>query len=398
MKYDAVIVGGGPVGAHVADHIARAGYSVLILEEHKIAGLPVQCAGLVTTKIENLVPLKNCILNTVLGARIYSPSGHMLELDSKTPKAHVIDRTLFDQQILESAVSAGAELRLSSRVTEAKRIAFEDTEGVELKVYFDNKPTSIRTKLVIGADGANSKIREVFGFPGPKMILRGFGMEFEYRDIPKEFVQIFSGNKLAPGFFAWVIPGGDIVKIGLCIMEDKGKVQDYFNRFYKLCLSKDLVPDKKPNRTISGRIPLGVLSQTTEDNVMLVGDAAAQVKPTSGGGLYPGLTSAVLCGETAVGALEAGDLSNERLQKYHKAWRKSIGGELEKGFRLHRAFLQLSDEKLEEAFDILDKPEILEVISKKGDIESPFKLAKLLFKKAPKLIKFAGPYFKSAFH
>ena len=185
MKYDAVIVGGGPVGAHVADHIARAGYSVLILEEHKIAGLPVQCAGLVTTKIENLVPLKNCILNTVLGARIYSPSGHMLELDSKTPKAHVIDRTLFDQQILESAVSAGAELRLSSRVTEAKRIAFEDTEGVELKVYFDNKPTSIRTKLVIGADGANSKIREVFGFPGPKMILRGFGMEFEYRDIPK---------------------------------------------------------------------------------------------------------------------------------------------------------------------------------------------------------------------
>jgi hypothetical protein len=72
-----------------------------------------------------------------------------------------------------------------------------------------------------------------------------------------------------------------------------------------------------------------------------------------------------------------------------------IGTELDKGFRLHKAFLQLSDVKLEEAFEILDKPEILQAISNKGDIESPFRLAKLLFKKAPKLVKFAGPYFRS---
>jgi flavin-dependent dehydrogenase len=230
------------------------------------------------------------------------------------------------------------------------------------------------------------------------MILKGIGMEFDYQDIPREFVQIFSGNTLAPGFFAWAIPAGSNVRIGLCILEGSGNRKEYFDRFLKFCQQRNLAPKTKPLRTITGTIPLGALHQTTKDNVMLVGDAAAHVKPTSGGGLYQGLKCAEFCSITAVEALEAEQYKNDKLKKYHQAWRKSIGTELDKGLRLHKAFLQLNDDKIEEAFEILDKPEILDVISQKGDIESPFRLAKLLFKKAPRLIKFAGPYFKTAFY
>ncbi|UCH88638.1 MAG: NAD(P)/FAD-dependent oxidoreductase [Thermoplasmata archaeon] len=398
MHYDAVIVGGGPIGGYIAGSISARGFSVLVAEEHPRPGLPVQCAGLVTPKLEELVDLKKSVLNTVNGAHIHSPSGHKLVLDTGKPKAHVIDRAKLDQQILYDAESSGSELRMGTRVIDAKRIGDGSRQEVELVLKSKAGQETVKTPLVIGADGASSKIRALFGFPEPKMILKGMGMEFEYTDIPQDFVQIYSGNQLAPGFFAWVIPTGERVRIGLCVLEPKDKLQDFFNSFRSLCLQKKLIPDAKPVTSITGTIPLGVLSKTTADNIMLVGDAAAQVKPTSGGGVYPGLRCAKVCSETAVSALEAENFSNDTLVQYHKNWYKEIGSELTKGYRLHKAFLQLSDEKIEEAFNILDKPDVLEVISKKGDIESPFKLAKLLFKKAPKLIKFAGPYFRSAFN
>lgn len=398
MDYDVIVVGGGPVGGFIAGRLSKSGYSVLILEEHNKPGLPVQCAGLVTTKLQNIVDLKDCILNTVNGAHIFSPSGHGLLLDSGKPKAHVIDRSKFDQDILNTAIDSGAEIKFGEKLTGMSHLGESSSEGIGITVSSKSGTENYSTSLIVGADGATSKVRSISDLPSPRMYLRGFGMEYKYNDIPDEFVQIFSGNSIAPGFFAWVIPTGSVVRIGLCITEGSGNLQDFYNNFHKLCLGRGLIPDEKQIRTITGTIPIGALAQTTSDNIMLAGDAAAQVKPTSGGGLFPGLRCAELCAGTAAEALDDEDFSNEKLAEYHRAWKKSVGNELVKGFRLHKAFLQLSDEKLEEAFDILDKPEILEVISRKGDIESPFKLAKLLFKKAPRLIKFAGPYFKTVFH
>jgi geranylgeranyl reductase family protein len=398
MDYDAVIIGGGPVGAVTAGKLVKAGFNIAVLEEHPRPGMPVQCAGLVTTKIEDFVKLDNCKLNSVQGAHIHSPSGHKLVLDTGRPKAYVIDRSRFDSDLLDDAAGFGADLRLGTKVTGVSRKGGISGEGsLEISASTKEGPISLTTPLVIGSDGANSKIRELFEFQQPRILLKGIGQEFEYSNMSKDFVQIFSGNEIAPGFFAWAIPTESTVRVGLCVMNNEGRLQDYFQNFLKLCRKQGLVPDAKPISSITGTIPLGALSQTTTDNVMLVGDAAAQVKPTSGGGLYPGIKGALLCAETAQAALEDGKYGAEELGQYHKGWQKQFGSELEKGLRLHRAFMQLSDDKLEEAFDILDKPEILEVISNKGDIESPFALAKLLFKKAPKLIKFAGPYFRSAF-
>jgi geranylgeranyl reductase family protein len=396
MEYDAVIAGGGPVAGYIAAELGGSGFSVLVLEEHGNIGKPVQCAGLVTTRIEKILNISPCIKNTVNGAHIFSPKMHELVLDSGGPKAHVIDRAMFDRMIIERAKDTGVRVLLGARVASVNRYTDNDGKNkMEIKVLTSAGKIRYRARLVIGADGANSDIRRILGFEQPKMILKGMGREFNYNSIPQDHVQIFSGNDIAPGFFAWVIPAEDSVRIGLCIAENNVNLVDYFNRFEKLCADRGLIPDTKPVQKITGTIPLGALERTTEDNVMLVGDAAAQVKPTSGGGIYPGLRCAQVCSDVAKSALEAEELSNEFLERYHYEWQKLIGNELEKGLRLHRAFLQLTDDKIEEAFDILDNPEVLDAISRKGDIESPFTLAKLLFKKAPKLIKFAGPYFKS---
>ena len=396
MVYDAIIVGGGPVAGYIAAELSQSGFSTLVLEEHSRIGVPVQCAGLVTTKLDRIVDLKPCILNTVNGAYIFSPLLHRLVLDSGTPKAYVIDRSKFDQMLMDKALDLGAEVRTGSKLSSVKRLSDQNGgTGIDITATTNEGKKQYKTNLVIGADGANSTVRRFFDFDPPRMMLKGIGREFKFADIPREFVQIFSGNEIAPGFFAWAIPAGDRVRIGLCVASGTAELVDYFNNYQKLCRKRGLIPDSRPVQRITGTIPLGVLDRTTADNVMLVGDAAAQVKPTSGGGIYPGLRSAKLCAETAVSSLEAGDQSNGFLQQYHQNWRKQIGNDLEKGLRLHRAFMHLSDDRIEEAFNILDKTEILRVISRKGDIESPFALAKLLFKKAPRLIKFAGPYFRS---
>ena len=127
----------------------------------------------------------------------------------------------------------------------------------------------MKCRLLIGTDGVSSIVTRSFGFVSPTEVLSGFGAEcLGSRDIDSEFVDIIVGNNIAPGFFAWVIPAGEQTRIGLCATEGTGPVTQYFKRFHGLCLSRGLVPDGKPLRSITGTIPLGVLNQTTVDNVM----------------------------------------------------------------------------------------------------------------------------------
>ncbi|PJB20869.1 MAG: NAD(P)/FAD-dependent oxidoreductase, partial [Euryarchaeota archaeon CG_4_9_14_3_um_filter_38_12] len=121
-----------------------------------------------------------------------------------------------------------------------------------------------------------------------------------------------------------------------------------------------------------------------------------QVKPTSGGGIFTGLVSAKHCGNVAVSALEEENFSSKRLSEYQKLWYNEIGDELKTGMRLRKIFKKLPDPDIEKIFNILDDEEILELISKHGDIDYPSNLAKILVKK-PKMLKLIGPLVKALF-
>ena len=387
---DIVVIGAGPIGGHVASITASAGLSVLVLEEREKVGRPVQCAGLVTPRVFDMVDhARPSILNHIKGAKIFSPSGKVLNIGSQETQAVVIDRAGFDRQILEHAKGNGAEIYLGSKVTGLQR-------DNRWKIDFtqEGEDRSVRSRLVVGADGWGSKVRKRLGLEEPKYFLNGFGAEVEGLELDSERVSIFIGNDVAPKFFAWAIPAGGRARIGLCIREADEPVHSYFKKLVEKGPLSGLMQNAKTISTHSGRIPLGMLPKTFAKGAMIVGDAASQVKGTSGGGIYTGLVCAGHCASTAVEAIGKDDISEKMLSTYHRAWMKDIGDELKKDVQIHRVIASMSDRQFDEIFDILGQDDILDLINRIGDIDYPSRLAWNLLRKEPRLLKYAGKYLK----
>ena len=130
--------------------------------------------------------------------------------------------------------------------------------------------------------------------------------------------------------------------------------------------------------------------------MMLVGDAAAQVKPISGGGLFSGLTAATLAADVASRCLAEDDCSARRLRQYDRDWKERVGKELDRGYRVRRAFVRMDDDALDAAGRILDTEESRNVLGQ-GDIDHPTAIAKDLLKAAPGLMRFAPQLLASMF-
>ena len=139
---------------------------------------------------------------------------------------------------------------------------------------------------------------------------------------------------------------------------------------------------------MGGVIPLGTVPRSYTDRVMLVGDAAAQAKPLSGGGLYTGMMAADFVASTAIKSLDEDDLSKKSLSRYEMKWKGALGRELERGYRLRKVFLRMNDKKLDEVGKILKKPEVGELLSS-GDIDQPSLLAPKVLRLVPSLVRFS---------
>lgn len=396
---DVVVVGGGPVGGQAARLFAEAGFDVLLVEEHGTVGEPVQCAGLFTPRIFDhvKVPLDRVHLNDIRGARIWSPRGHAIELDGGKTMAVAVDRADFDRACVEAAAKAGAEVRLRTKATAATR-----NGAMRVRLSGPGGEEEVETRLLVGADGVQSAVAKWFRLPRAKEILPCHGAQVDGVDLDPRNVEMFVGSEQAPGFFSWMIPTNPEgtsgkVEVGTGFNAPR-PAKHYYDRMYEDPLSaRFLRPDARTCFSITGCIPLGPLATATAERVALVGDAAAQTKPTSGGGVYTGVKCAEQLAEVATLALEEDDLSAARLAEYDRAWMDDLGRELKVGWRLRKAFMRLSDEQIEKLFDVLDDREVLETINVLGDIDYPSRLAKALVKKAPQLFQFSGPAIKSLF-
>lgn len=390
-SYDVVVVGAGPIGGNVARILTQKGYRVLVVEEHEEIGEPANCAGLVTPRTVELLdpyPAKS-IQNTLYGARIHAPSGHLLTIGGNKKQALAIDRKAFDRSIIHSAEHHGAKLLLNHHAikTYNKKTFLKTTkEG--------NKTEEVQANLIIGADGTHSIVRKSNNLPQPTEILTGIGTETATQNLDPNFVEIFTGRRIAPGFFSWAIPiekDGSRARIGLCTSsQHKSNIKQYFKKFVQHLKEQKIIRERitteKPSLS-AGTIPLGVINQTFSNRVMIVGDAAAQVKPTSGGGLFTGLKSSEHCATTALEALEKNDFSEDTLKRYQQRWMKDIGKEIRKGMKIRRLFRQLSDEEMDTILQTLDTSSIKEYISKYGDIDFPSNLIKHLYEQPLLLAK-----------
>jgi len=392
LEYDMAIVGGGPIGGFIAKKIAEKNIKVAIFERNKEIGVPINCAGLISERVFDILNIssKNIIQNKIKGANIHSPSGNILKIGGEKVHALVIDRNNFDKEIIRKATEKGAELFLKSNVVAVQKTG----DFIELKTSQNH---DIRCRLLVGADGPFSKIRDRFAFPKPDEFLRGIGAEVSNVSIDPDFVEIFVGNKIAPGFFAWVIPtnkDGTSARAGLCINQNSlYPPKYYFSNFLK---NKHwtVLKNAEINRYIGGIVPLGPLKSTFSSNVFIVGDAAAQVKPTSGGGIYTGLLCAKHCSNVSIEAFGKNNFSSKFLKRYHKLWTADIGKELSLGMKFRKVYKRLTDKQFDKYINRFQNPKVIEAISKYGDIDYPSKLIKPLLKKTPSLIKLLPNFIK----
>lgn len=383
-EYDAAVVGGGPVGSFVAEQLARNGRSVAVFEEHNAIGEPEHCAGLVTRRVLDITNNSDegILQNTIRGAIVHGPDGATLTIGGGIVHGHVINRRRFDEHLSKRAQKTGAMLFLGRKAVQAKNT----NNHVQLTLQRDTRRELVRSKLLIAADGSRSRLRSLFAFPEPKETLNGIGAEIEGANLDPHMVHIFIGQKIAPGFFAWVIPTnahGTTARIGLCIAKHSHRpLQHYFNILCAHTVLQDTILMKK----FGGTLPLGPLKKTAGDHFMLVGDAAAQVKPTSGGGLYTGLLCATYCTAIAEEAFQTQQFDEHFLRRYHMRWTKEIGRELSLGIRFRNIFSQLSDTQLNKYLQKLNKENTIEIINTYGDIDYPSRLALPLLKAQPSLL------------
>jgi len=384
--YDAIIVGGGPIGGYVAGEIASKGFKVAVFEKNKQIGEPLKCAGLVTSKVFDYVDIskESVVQNKIKGAHIHSPSGYKLTIGGDRVHALVIDRPNFDKEIIKNSIEKGAELFLENGVTSIQKKG----KQIEIKT---SKSNDVKCNLLVGADGPYSKIRDRFFMPQPTEILRGMGAEISNTRLDPNFVEIFVGENVAPGFFAWIIPtneNGTEARIGLCIGPESTKPPlYYFSNLFKNKNSSPFLENVKITKKIGGSVPFGALKKTYSSNLLLVGDAAAQVKPTSGGGIYTGLLCGSYCSSVAIESLQKNNFTSQFLKKYHKLWSSDIGMELYLGTKFRKIFKSLTDIQMDKYIEKFQNKKITEVISKYGDIDYPSKLVKPLLGKTTSLLK-----------
>ncbi len=383
MRADVFVVGGGPAGSNAARLLAGT-RDVVIAEEHTRPGEPLQCAGLVTPRG---VPdfASESVLASVRGARIHSPLGFTLTIESREPRALVLDRRIFDRIIFERAVDAGARPLLGSRVTgvsQAERCAVASVRGPGAR-------DEVEASVVIGADGPKSVCRESALLKPPKHMLTGMQVDLKGVDRDSEFVDIFLGSKVAPGFFAWSIPAEDLTRVGLCTW-GKGRTPAEF--VGKLLKRPEFAGAVEVSRS-SGRIPVGAGRSAVGGRVLLVGDAACHAKPLSGGGVYTGMRGAELCSEVVARHLDDG--ATTRLSAYDDLWWDAFGHELARAFRIRKVFLALTDRKMDQALRVFDEPDVRRLIEDKGDIDRPSALSSDVLKLAPKLAQFSPQLIKS---
>ncbi|MFQ6128420.1 MAG: geranylgeranyl reductase family protein [Thermoplasmata archaeon] len=391
MEFDVLVVGAGPTGCLIAQRLCREGFSVAVAEEHREIGEPVRCSGLVTKRVLAFLADERSVLNRVRGAHIFSPSAHKITIGGKTEKAVVLDRALADRGLAKAASREGAEMFVDTRAIAARRTS----GGVNVTLAHAKEIKKVTCKILVGADGVKSSAARWFDLSQPEITVSGFQAEMSGGDFEENFVSLYVGNDVAPGFFSWVIPAGDTFRVGLCVRE--GSAYEYFNRFLTNPLVSEKLKEAEPISYQAGTIPFGLSKRTAGDNVVIVGDAACQVKATSGGGLYTGLVSADECAKVLVDSLESGDHSHEFLSSYERMWYERVGRELKRDLMLHRAFARLSDKQLERIFDLVDRKDILDTITRKGDIDYPSKLGWRLVKKEPRLLRFATPALRALF-
>ena len=346
MLYDVVIAGGSIAGLLCAREVAKRGHSVLVLEEDDEIGTPEHCGGLVSiTGLDELgiIPIGKTFEHFIESAEIFSPEGNSFSIESKKQKVAEINRRDLDKQIALQAKKNGAEIWVRTSFKEITNEGVKTSEG------------DINCKIIVDARGVSALVNK-----DRTGMLSSAQYEVFADWIKKGKVEVYFDQKKFPGFFAWVIPSSDGVgKVGVA---GRGiSVADVLKDFLKSKGKHSII------RKIFAPIWIkGPIDKFVSNNVVIVGDAAGQSKPTTAGGIFSCGMGGILAGKAISKYLESEN--QEDLNEYQKIWSKKFGKEFEKQLLARKILERLDNETIEKLFNSVT-PDILNEISSKDDFD-----------------------------
>lgn len=358
--YDALVVGAGAAGNYVAYRLASQGYDVLVFEEHEQIGQPVQCTGIIGAECFDLFPLfEGTVLREVRSAKLFSPAGRELRIWRDSIQAYIVDRAAFDRVLAEKAQQQGAQYLLGSRVRD---IAVLD-DGVRVEIEGQRQETAFDGRTAIIASGFGSRLPMKLGLGRIDDLVVGAQAEVSIDGIGE--IEVYFDQEMAPGFFAWLVPTSEgRALVGLFSRQNPGaRLQNLLSSLY--LQGKIASPDADITH---GGIPLRPLPQTYLNRLLVVGDAAGQVKPTSGGGIYYGLICAEIAADTLHQALSGDKLSSKLFASYQKRWRQRLGRELRIGYLARRLYQRMSNHRIDKIFDIVESRGIHQALLESPDL------------------------------
>ncbi len=340
--YDVIVIGGGPVGCYTACQLAEAGFHVALFEKNEEIGKEVICTGIIGAQAFQEFPLpRKAIICEVKNITFFSPSFLTLKYTSSQSIAYVVNRSIFDKAIAQLAREKGVEIQLGQRIRKIK------IEQDKVEVEVDDRDRK-EAKAAVLATGVNYSLHSQVGLDTPPSFVQGAQIEAQMQSLKE--VEIYLGSFITSGSFAWIVP----------LNESEARIGNLTKRegvFYLRKFLEKLKGRLKEKQTQIKCKPIayGAAKKCVAHRILSVGEAAGQVKTTTGGGIFYGLIGSRIATQVLTRAFNKGDLTEGRLAEYDRIWKDKLGREIDMGYRIREMLEKISDKNIDRIFKWLQR-------------------------------------------
>lgn len=385
VETDVLVIGAGPSGSIATRTIAQNGIDVLLIDKKSEIGTPKRCAeGILRSTLDELGIRadKRWIAREIKGIEIVSPSNKKLVLDEDNfelpDTAYILERKIFDKTLVMDAIRFGAKVMIKTKANNIKRVK----DGFLVKATSLGKEIQIFTKIIIGADGPESKVGRMVGLKS-NTSLNNMASCAQYEMVnvnmdDMNHVRVHIGS-VCPGGYVWIFPkGDDIANVGLGILKshtDK-TAKHFLDSFIES--NQDVVNAQCVEMNVGGDPIGGLIEQRYDDNIMIVGDAAGFVDPLTGDGIRTAMLSGKFAGDVAVKSIKNGDYSKKFLKEYYDLTEEHVGKSFNRFNKIKEFLLTLDDKSLDNIVEEILKSDLENI-----DLKSLFKI---IIKASPKSI------------